>query len=340
MKSPQTDAQIAVVMPVYNALPYLDEAVQSILGQTRGDFEFVIYDDASTDGSAERLEHWAARDKRIRLIRGDRNLGPAASSNAVVRHSSAPLVARMDADDVSMPDRLERQAELLAKNPDVGLVASLCESIDSKGRLLRGPELWRLVRRSWFIPFPHGSMMFRRALFDAIGGYRDECEYWEDLDLVHRASKMTRILVLPRPLYRYRNSVSGTRIASNQYRVENAMDLRYRSIDRVRDNWPYDDLLRDGRRRDDERVDPRVFVSFGLLSIWSGERPSVVRRFLRRARLRFDRATLISLLWLPWAKISPRSMRAFLEILSRRRNRAVSPVPSPDEPVEWRLPGS
>jgi glycosyltransferase involved in cell wall biosynthesis len=340
MKPPQTDMPISVVMPVYNALPYLDEAVQSILGQTRGDFEFVIYDDASTDGSAERLEHWAARDKRIKLVRGEKNLGPAASSNAAVRHSSAPLVARMDADDVSMPDRLERQAELLAEDPGVGLVASLCESIDSEGRLLRGPELWRLVRRSWFIPFPHGSMMFRRELFDAIGGYRDECEYWEDLDLVHRASKKARILVLTRPLYRYRNSVSGTRIASNQYRVENALDLRYRSIERIREDRPYDDLLREGRRGNDERVDPRVFVSLGLLSIWSGERPRMVRRFLRRARLRFDRATAISLLWLPWAKISPGSMRAFLEFMSRWRNRAVSPVPPPDDPVEWRPPGA
>src|SRR5688572_18015482 len=72
VRTSQHDPAISVVMPVHNALPYLDEAVESILGQSRDDFEFVTYDDASTDGSADRLEHWAARDSRIRLIRGKR----------------------------------------------------------------------------------------------------------------------------------------------------------------------------------------------------------------------------------------------------------------------------
>jgi glycosyltransferase involved in cell wall biosynthesis len=102
-------------MPVHNALPYLDAAVESILGQSRKDFEFVIYDDASTDGSSERLEEWTRRESRIRLFRGERNLGPAASSNAVVRHARAPLIARRNADDISLSDRLERQSEVLAE---------------------------------------------------------------------------------------------------------------------------------------------------------------------------------------------------------------------------------
>src|SRR5207302_7707366 len=78
---------ISVVMPVYNALPHLDAAVRSILDQTFRDFEFVIYDDGSTDGSAERLRDWAARDPRIRLIEGKHNLGPAGSSAVVVEQA-------------------------------------------------------------------------------------------------------------------------------------------------------------------------------------------------------------------------------------------------------------
>ena len=333
------DLDLSVVMPVHNALPYLDEAVQSILDQTRSDFEFVIYDDASTDGSVERLRDWARRDSRIKFFEGERNLGPAASSNQVVRFASSPLIARMDADDVSLPDRLQTQTEMLAQNADVGIVASLCDVIDSDGRLVRGPELWRLTRKSWFTPFPHGSMMFRRALFDSLGGYRDECEFWEDLDFVIRASKDTKVLVLPRPLYRYRQSISSTRLASAQYRVENALDLRYRSIALARQGRPYGDLIRHGRRGNEQRIDPRVFVSLGLLSLWSNQRPSFVRRFLRRARLRFDKATLVAIVWLSWARVTPGTVRSVMTMLSHLRNARVDPKPPLDMPVEWR-PGS
>jgi glycosyltransferase involved in cell wall biosynthesis len=334
MSKPRTN-EISVVMPVYNALPYLDAAIQSILDQTRADFEFVIYDDASTDGSAERLEHWARRDSRIRLFHGKTNLGPAASSNAVVRLASSPLIARMDADDISLPERLQLESDLLARRPDVGIVASTCDIIDRDGRLLRRPELWRLTRKSWFIPFPHGSMMFRRELFDSIGGYRDECEYWEDLDFVIRASRKTRVLVFPRPLYRYRQSTSSTRIASDQSRVENAIDLRYRSIAMARQGRPYDELLRTARRGDRDRVDPRVFVSLGLMSLWSNQRPSFVRRLLRRARLRFDKATLIAIVWLSWARVSPATVRIVMNHLSRLRAAAVDSKLALDEAVEW-----
>src|SRR5215217_6515900 len=93
--------RVSVVMPVYNPLPYLDAAVESILGQSFEDFEFVILDDASTDGSTERLREWASKDSRIRLIEESSNLGPAVSSDRVARAARAPIVARMDADDIS-----------------------------------------------------------------------------------------------------------------------------------------------------------------------------------------------------------------------------------------------
>jgi glycosyltransferase involved in cell wall biosynthesis len=322
-------------MPVHNALPYLDEAVQSILGQTWADFEFVIYDDASTDGSYARLQEWARRDPRIKLFRGERNLGPAASSSEVVRRSSAPLIARMDADDMSSPDRLERQVAAFSANPDAGIVGSLCDVIDCNGGLVRGPEVWRLTGNSLFTPFPHGSMMFRRDIYELIGGYREDCAFWEDLDLVRRASEISRILVFPRALYRYRQSQAGTRLASAQDRVEKAMDLRYRCVDRIRRNQSYDDLLRAGAVDGDGRVDPRVFISLGLLGIWSGGQMTV-RRFLKRARLGFDRRSILSIVGVVWMRVSPASVRTFINLLSRLRNAAVSEKLSPNEPLEWR----
>lgn len=333
MKAPA----ISVVMPVFNALPYLDEAIESVLGQTRSDFEFVIYDDASTDGSSQRLKEWAKQDSRIKLVRGERNLGPALSSNAVVELASAPLIARMDADDVSLPDRLELQAAVMEQEPKAGIVASMCETIDRKGRVIRGPELWRLVRPTWSKPFPHASMMFRRDIFDTIGGYREECEYWEDFDFALRASEQAKILVLPRVLYRYRQSEGGTRLASDPARVEAALDLRYRMLDRVSHELAYEDLLEGFGSQAAGKVDPRVFVSLALLSVSAGRRPRQLRRFLSRARLRLDSATSISIVAVLWASASPRTFRGLLALISRLRNRRAGAVPT-DKPAEWKLP--
>jgi glycosyltransferase involved in cell wall biosynthesis len=180
MNSARQDPIVSVVMPVHNAMPHLDAAIQSILDQTFADFEFIIFDDGSTDGSTERLREWAARDSRIRLSHSKVNLGPVGSSRAVVEMASCPLIARMDADDISLPTRLEKQLLLLRQRPDVGLVACACDVIGADGNAVRGPDLWRLARKSWFAPFAHGSAMFHRDLFDAAGGYRDACVYWED----------------------------------------------------------------------------------------------------------------------------------------------------------------
>ncbi len=334
--SPRDAPSLSVVMPVHNALPYLDEAVESIRAQTRSDFEFVIYDDQSTDGSAERLEEWARRDSRIKLFRGKRNLGPAHSSNEVVRLASGSLIARMDADDISLPERLERESKVLEDHPDVGLVGSLCNLIDPQGRTLRGPELWRLTRKSWLSPFPHGSMMFRRELFDAIGGYRAECEYWEDLDFVIRASEQTAILVLPMALYHHRQSYSSTRLASEQRRVEDALDLRYRSMSRVSQRSNYSELEQCGPAEEGRRVHPRIFVSLGSLQLWSGRRPRVLRRFLTRARLGFDVDTFVSAAWVVWASLSPSTLRASINLVSKIRSNSASNSLDLEKPVEWR----
>jgi glycosyltransferase involved in cell wall biosynthesis len=338
MNVSQRKPPISVVMPVHNAIPYLDAAVESILGQTWSEFEFVIYDDGSTDGSYARLQEWVQRDSRIKLFRGERNLGPAASSNQVVEFASAPLIARMDADDISYPRRLERQAEVMAAYRDVGMVASLCDVMNSNAKVVRGPEFWRLMRKSCLTPFPHGSIMVRRELFHAIGGYRDRCEFWEDLDLVNRTSAASRIFVLPESLYCYRQSPTSTRLASKQDRVEKAIDLRYRVVDRLRQNRSYDDLLEEGPVQDARRVDVRVFISLGLLALWSGRRQSSLRRFFKRAKFGFDTMTFLAIVWVLWTRISPGTLRSLMNLVSRIRNAAVRHKPPPNEPFEWRTP--
>lgn len=144
---------ISVVMPVYNALPFLDESIGSILNQTLTNFEFVIFDDASTDGSVELLRQWSERDKRIHLHESRERLGVSGISNAVVSKARAAIVARMDADDIAHHDRLRRQWEILEGRADVAVIGSLCNGIDASGREVRPRDRWRLVRRSVYLPF-------------------------------------------------------------------------------------------------------------------------------------------------------------------------------------------
>src|SRR6267143_1053023 len=188
---------ISVVMPVYNAFPFIDESINSILAQTLSDFEFVILDDASTDGSDELLREWSLRDKRIHLHKSRQRLGLSAGSNVVVARARAPLVARMDADDIAHPDRLMRQWNIMRDRPDVAVIGTLCNGIDASGREVRPRDRWRLVRHSAFIPFPHGSAMFRRAVFDQVGGYNEASAGGEDQDLFSRMAVHGRVLTLP-----------------------------------------------------------------------------------------------------------------------------------------------
>jgi glycosyltransferase involved in cell wall biosynthesis len=325
-------------MPVHNVRPYLDEAVESILSQTFSDFEFVILDDASTDGSRERLREWSARDPRIRLVESEKRLGPVGSSNRVASAAETPFVARMDADDISFPDRLSEEFALLRDHPDVGVVGSLCDIIDRSGRKIRGPETWRLSRRSVFVPFGHGTIMYRRDIFDRVGGYREECVYWEDQDLIVRMSAVSKVAVIPRALYCIRQSSTSTRVVSDQERLERALDRVYRASDELRHRKDYEALIREdcGAAR---KLDPRVFRALGSVRLWAGDRPRLLRRTLSRARLSFDLNTAIALVWTVWATTSPSSLRQFLLILLRTRNRLLSGSASSMRAVRWR-PGA
>ena len=326
--------QISVVMPVHNALPYLDAAVESILGQTFRNFEFVILDDASSDGSTERLRDWASRDGRIKLLEEKQNLGPARSSERVARAASAPIVARMDADDVSYPTRLAEQLEVLQRHPDAGVVGGLYDVIDSKGRKIRGPEPWRLKQRGSVPPFGNGPLMYRRDIFERAGGYRQECEFWEDHDLILRMSAISKIMVVSHAIYQVRQSLVSTRFASDQERVETALNLMYRSRARLDERKPYDDLLGSGVPADGD-VDPRVFISLGSQLLWSGGRPRWFRRLLKRGKLSFDFHTLSALVWTAWASLEPMSLRAFLRSLLVARNLRASLTVRPNGPAQW-----
>ena len=175
--------------------------------------------------------------------------------------------------------------------------------------------------------------MYRREVFERAGGYRKECEFWEDSDLIVRTAAISKIIVLPYAIYKYRQSPVSTRVASDRDRVERAVDLMYRSRERIERNEGYDDLLE--TRSSDRRLDPRVFISVGSANLWAGGRPRLFRRLLRRGDLRFSLHTAYALAWTVWASLEPYSLRAFLRLLLLARNARASLLVRTNAPVTW-----
>jgi glycosyltransferase involved in cell wall biosynthesis len=326
-------------MPVHNALPYLDESIGSILNQTLNDFELVILDDASTDGSTERLRKWARKDGRIRLYENRHNLGPSGSSNFVVRQALAPVIARMDADDISHPERLHRQLEVIKRHPEVALVGTLYEGIDSSGRRVRPRDRWRLARRTIFPPFPHGSVMFRREVFEEVGGYREECAGWEDQDIFLRIRERWRIVVLSDALYHYRfqvNSVTGG--ATSLQRTAQVIGLWQRCLEEFNRGGDYTRLLDEvnGNGHHFNALAHALYFR-GSMRLWAGHRPEILGLLCRQKSFGLGPRALRTFVWATWAAISPASLRLFLRSIIRTRDFLASSRVKDEEMYEWRL---
>jgi hypothetical protein len=322
---------ISVVMPVHNELPYLDESIESILGQTLTDFEFVILDDGSTDGSMEKIREWAARDRRIRFFRSDRNLGLSGSSNLVVSQARAPLIARMDADDISHPERLMRQWEVMRSQSEVSLVGTLCDGIDSTGRRVRPRDRWRLVRRSLFPPFPHGSVMFRRAIFDQVGGYSEERVGGEDQDLFLKIARAGRVVVLPDLLYHYRYHLRCSSLSFFTERAERTNGF-HRGNGKPATSAP-ESMASEAARE----PDLHALRSIGSLQLWAGHRPEALRLLLANSACRWTAETIRTLGWAAWGSVSPGSLRACLRCFIRTRDLLAGRRLRDGRAYEWRL---
>ena len=209
--APDTPAPaVSVVMPVYNALRYLHDAVTSILQQTFRDFEFIILDDGSTDGSLELLKAFAAADRRVRLIAGE-HVGYVELLNRGLAMARADLVARMDADDFALPQRLEKQVAYLREHPDCVLVGSQVIMMDKDslpiaempGIPLEHEKIDEyLMLAGW--PIVHPAVAMRRDAVLAAGCYDPAARPHEDHDLFLKLAERGRLANLPEVLLRYR----------------------------------------------------------------------------------------------------------------------------------------
>ncbi len=202
---------LSVAMSVYNGASHLALAIESILTQTFIDFEFLILNDGSSDASAGIIDSYAARDNRIRAIHRE-NRGLIASLNQLMQESKAPLIARMDADDICLPERFAKQMAFMAANPDYGVVGTWTSDIDEFGAPFAVSGADHPTDHDAFLAsighismLCHPSVMMRRDLVRAVGGYHNAFKHCEDYDLWLRLASETKLCSLPERLVLYRH---------------------------------------------------------------------------------------------------------------------------------------
>lgn len=201
---------VSVIMPVFNGERYVRAAVESILGQSFTDYELIIINDGSTDGSDEILQKYASIEGRVVYGVHEQNRGLVAVLNEGLEIAKGEFIARMDADDISLPERLERQVEFLKQTPHVGVVGTQMNILDASGvktgqfqvPLEHNRIIWSLMfGRS----FAHPSIMLRKSLFEKTGGYNSDFHVTEDQELWMRLAWLTQFANLPQILVNYRS---------------------------------------------------------------------------------------------------------------------------------------
>ncbi len=200
--------RVSVVLSVFNGEAFLAESIESLLVQSFRDFELIVIDDGSTDRTSEILHGFD--DPRVRTLRNRSNLGLTPSLNRGLSEARGEFIARQDADDVSEPDRLQRQLDFFHRNPEVVLAGSWYKEIDESGREIQEVQLpsdplglrWALLL---YCPFAHSSVMWRKSpVQDFVGGYDERLDYATDHEFWNRIAARFPVSNVKRPLLRYR----------------------------------------------------------------------------------------------------------------------------------------
>jgi glycosyltransferase involved in cell wall biosynthesis len=232
----KTNPTITVLMSVYNSEMHLREAIESILNQTFRDFEFLIFNDASTDNSPNILQEYALDDKRIRLVDNKVNLGLTQSLNKGIELARGEYIARQDADDISFAHRLEKQLSFFEKHPEVGLLGSHFIEIDEHGKRVKlhnPPQgnfqlLWRL---NFGNTFAHSSIMIRKILLTKNSlCYNIHYRYSQDYEFWTRLCEYTKCDIVPEVLLYYRTHSEAISQQKREEQEELAFQVAWKQM--------------------------------------------------------------------------------------------------------------
>jgi glycosyltransferase involved in cell wall biosynthesis len=226
--------KVSVVMSVYNGERHLKEAVDSILCQTFKEFEFIIIDDGSTDGTPKILEEYLGKDQRIEVLHQE-NAGLTRSLNRGIALVQGGYIARMDADDVAFPERLEKQVDFMHKNPEVGLLGTTYYEIDGNSNRIgkkvfptSDDELQKTLIK--YNPFSHASVIIRKETLDKVGLYDENIKRAQDYDLWFKIGRVSKIANLKEPLMMRRYSNKNISIANENEQLKWAIRIRKKAI--------------------------------------------------------------------------------------------------------------
>lgn len=229
---------ISVIMAVYNAEDYLADAIDSILNQTFTDFELVIVNDGSTDGSKKILESY--KDRRVSVI-NQKNKGPVAARNTAIQHSRGAFIAVMDSDDISLPTRLQKEVSMMQANPSLGAVGSNYIGFNEQGvqwttNVFTHPDDLKACM-VLCNQFGHASVMFRRSVLDQVGLYSSESGGMvEDYDLLIRVSHVAELANIPEPLLMWRKRAESITHSKLNKQIEDTFTIRDREFQRLLHN--------------------------------------------------------------------------------------------------------
>jgi glycosyltransferase involved in cell wall biosynthesis len=212
--------KISVIMPVYNGERYLRESIESILGQTFTDFEFIIINDASTDSSAKIMQSYD--DSRIRITNNSTNIGLTRSLNMALELAEGEYIARQDDDDISLPERFEKQIKYFEEQPETAVLGTSIYTIDEDGEIIGKRVISAEPSRNSFHDsfLIHGSTMYKKDIIRKLGGYNEIFRLSQDFDLWLRVAKHHQIRGIPETLYKLRYHQRSLQI---KYRDEAAL---------------------------------------------------------------------------------------------------------------------
>jgi len=219
------NAKISLVITTYNRAAYLGEAIASVLQQTDGDFELLIWDDGSSDNSVELAEAFAQRDRRVRVVAAEHR-GRVEALKAAIAQTTGTYLGWVDSDDRLAPTALEETVRLLDSHPDTGMVYTYYWDMDDQGRVLRHGHRCRIPYSPERLLVDFMTFHFRlirRSHYDQVGGIDGSLDFVEDYDLCLRLSEVTRIRCVRKPLYYYRLHTGN---ASQQWQVEQVLRAR------------------------------------------------------------------------------------------------------------------
>lgn len=201
--------RVSIVLAAFNEARGIEATLDSIQKQTHHDWELIVVDDCSTDGTDKILAEWSASEPRLRVLRNRTNDGLARSLNRGWQAATGDLIARIDGDDVMMPERLARQFAFMHEHPEVDVVGSACLLMNSEGvecgQSARSSDHDQIVRNIYRqSPFIHPSVMMRRSFLERCKGYDERLRRSQDYDLWLRGHRTSRYANLPEALIRYR----------------------------------------------------------------------------------------------------------------------------------------